>query len=559
MLHRGWQWLSVLTFALLFVVAFTVIVPYNMDEFLFYNTILCHWYPGNNIHGACDPFQLNVLNSGLILPLRSYFYVGSFPALYFFPILLVWNSPLAARMLGMVFLMAGGVIAARMFSFKAKFVVPALILTFPYLFQHLVDTGPVGIHIFFVFLLYVLLDRWCATQRWLTALSIALIVFLGIWTKPVFFWYAPGLTVVLLIHIVRHWEHLRVRRHLVTFLIQGGAALTLLLALLAVIFLSTAPHDPTVRPFLEQLFMSESYTWKEMLKGQWLSSPAWYALLHPLEATQRVFLVRPERVFSLLYSIIHYLSVPFVLLLLALFSRGYPRRQLLLPLALFAAFALTVLMVVRTKSAWSMHHVILSYPFLILAVLATVRCAVDACALVPRQWIRATLVAWATVFVEVNVCFFMLFHSQLYFYDNMPRKHVVQQIINTGSIPERTMIITTDWGMFYYAGLFGSRAKSVLFEWGLDDVSRIRYLQNLAKEHGRKIVVLYSSGETSINVPLVKWLMRLEPCAATPHNEDWVMLTEPDDEIRETCARYAAAESHPSFARRLLLQASVTR
>jgi len=37
------------------------------------------------------------------------------------------------------------------------------------------------------------------------------------------------------------------------------------------------------------------------------------------------------------------------------------------------------------------------------------------------------------------------------------------------------------------------------------------------------------------------------------------MLAEPDDEIREVCQRYAAASSQPSFARRLLLEASLTR
>ncbi|MFH1443868.1 MAG: hypothetical protein ABIG34_00570 [Candidatus Peregrinibacteria bacterium] len=548
-----------LIFALVFVVIFTMIVPYNMDEFIHYDTILCHLYLGNNYDHLCDPFALNLLNSGLILPLRAFHYSGSFPALYFLPVLFIWNSPLAARLLGLLFLMTGGAIAARAFGFRPRIVVPALMLTFPYLFQHLVDTGPVGIHILFVFLLYVLLDRWCAKQRWRTIITIALVTFAGLWTKLVFFWFAPGLLLFLLIHIVRNWAVLRGSGRRGRFVLQGAVALMILGLLMTVLLLSTAADDSTVRPFLDQIMSSQSYSLSEMLRGTWIEwSPSWYAFLHPLEATQRVYEVMLVPRLSRVFWIIHYLFVPFILLLLALFARGLSRRALVLPAVLYVSFLLTLMMIIRTQDSWAMHHAILSYPFLILATLATIRVALGACASRSRLWLRAILFMWGATFIVVNLFLYALFPTQTYQFHNTPQKHMVQRIINTGSIPDRTMVLTLDWGMYYYAGLFGSSNKSVLFEWGMNAIDHIEYMQDLARENNRKIVLLYTPADTSINAPLLRWIMQLEPCAATPPDSDWVMLTEPDEEIREVCQSYAAASSQPSLIRRLLLQASLT-
>lgn len=551
--------LVILVFALAFVVVFSTIVPYNMDEFLYYDTIICHLFPGNNFQGSCDPFQLKILGTGLIAPLRSYSYVGSFPALYFLPIVMLWGSPLAARLLGMIFLMAGGVLAARSFSFRPKIVIAALILTFPYLFQYLVDTGPIGVQIFFVFLLYVLLDRWCTTQRWRTIGAITLITFFGIWTKLSFFWFAPGLAVFLLIHLVRHRERLKAPGRRGALLRQGAAALVGLFGLLTLLFLSSAPDDPAVKPFFQQLLMSQSYSFSEIIRGAWLTSPSLYAFLHPLEATQRVYAVLPAPILSVLFSVLHYLFVPITLLLLAVFARGFPRRALILPSVLYVSFLLTIMMIVRTRGSWAMHHAILSYPFLILATLAAIRCAFQASASARRPWLRAYLVLCAVAFVSVNILLYSLFPTQKYQVHTTPQKLMVQRIINTGSIPERTMVLTLDWGMFYYSGLFGSPQKSVLFEWGLKDPYRVEYLQNLAREHNRKLVMLSTPKDTSVNAPLLKWLMKMEPCSATPPGSDWTMYFEPDDEIRATCDRYAAAKAQPSLVRRLLLQASLTR
>ena len=79
---------------------FTSLAPYNMDEFIHYDAIACHLYPGNSAYGTCDPFMLDFLGTGWVLPLRAYHYSGTFPAIYYLPLHLLFGSPLAARLLG---------------------------------------------------------------------------------------------------------------------------------------------------------------------------------------------------------------------------------------------------------------------------------------------------------------------------------------------------------------------------------------------------------------------------------------------------------------------------
>ncbi len=96
-----------LLFGALVVMLISQAAPYCMDEFLQYNEIIYGHYPANNLNSfneAADLYDLNLYNTGLILPLRCYYYMGVLPALYYYPLFLVWQDPLSARFLGIVFI-----------------------------------------------------------------------------------------------------------------------------------------------------------------------------------------------------------------------------------------------------------------------------------------------------------------------------------------------------------------------------------------------------------------------------------------------------------------------
>ncbi|TSC79362.1 MAG: hypothetical protein G01um101425_642 [Candidatus Peregrinibacteria bacterium Gr01-1014_25] len=545
---------NVFGIALIGMAVFTVIVPYNMDEFIHYDAILCHWFPGNNWHGQCDPWQLNVLNLGWVLPVRAYGYSGSFPALYFLPIHLLWRSPLAARMLGLGFLALGAVISARAMGLKWRPVVVGMLLTFPYAFQTIVDTGPIGYHILSIYLLYVLLERWCATlqTRYITLATIA--VFLGIWTKFAYFWMAPGLAIILALHAWERRAFLLKREHLRTAAKHLFGCGFCLIVALSVLLLSTRPGNPADMPYMNELLGSPAYTIGEMLRGAWFQSNILNMLIQPLDATHRVFILKSPHVLSLLYSVLAYGFVPAAIA--ALFLAG-ERRLIRRPLVLYVAFIATILMIMRTKNAGAMHHAILSYPFLILATLAAQRALCDAaCSFAWRGRIRHLIAGWSVAFVTVNLALIGVMTTQQVNSDSSADKQAIHTLLNAGDVSGKYMVATLDWGMFYYQGLFGHDDQSVLFEWGLKDENRIRYLQDIAREHGRKLLFAYQR-DTSANIDMITSLVPVERCSGIPESSAWQMLAEPDDELRNLCDRLAATRNSKSGIAGAALKASM--
>lgn len=544
--------------ALLGVMLFSALAPYNMDEFIHYDAIACHLYRGNSLHGACDGFMLDLLGTGLVLPLRAYHYSGSFPSLYYLPIHLLWNSPLAARMLGLAFILMGAALCARAFRFPWKCVAPWMLVCFPYLFQHLSDTGPIGFHILSVYLLYVLLDRWTATLKARDAALIGLIVFCGMWTKFAYAWLLPGIAAFSVIHLVRNRAVFRRKRALRRFAAQSLLAVAVAALPLSALLFSTAPGNPEDRPYLNALIHSEAFTPLEMVRGVVRYSGITYTLLHPLEASQRIFDVEPVPAASAVYSIVTYLFVPLTLLLLLLRPRSaVSRRALLLPASLYLTFLLTVLMIIRTKGAVAMHHSILSYPFLFLSVAATVR-AVRWPAVGRWSIAKVWLLSSAAAFVAVNMFLFARFPQQRIHFNDQPEKLVAHAIINSGSIPRKYMVLTVDWGMFYYSGLFGSPDKSVVFAWGLRDAEGIRRFKDIAAKDGRKLLFLYTRDPTATDLQVLRDTLPLVGCSAFAEDADWQMLAEPDDELTAACDTMRDRYDSPRIREHLLLRMSLT-
>ena len=530
--------------------------PYNMDEFIHYNAILSS-FPGNNIWGDSNPYKLNFLNTGIILPLRAFHYAGSFPALYYYPIYFLWSSPMSARALGLVFLCTGAFFASRTFRLKFKYVALGLLLWFPYVFQHVVDTGPVGLQILSVYLMYVLMDRWCATLQKRYIGTMVVLAFLCIWTKFSYFWMAPGFAIFFLIHACRHRTFLWSRKNLLRLLGQSLEAIAVLTVLVGALLLSTSPTDAAFKPYLHELMISESYTVRELLGGAWLRSGVVWALLQPLETTHRIFLVvihgLPER----LYARMLYLFVPVTLTLLfaaGLWRRKVSLRSLMLPFALYAAFFITVVMIARTKNAGVMHHAVLSLPFLVLAILSTVRCALDS--QLPRRLVQRTLAVTCSVFLGINLFFFSAFPQQPIRASEHPSKLLAHSIVNTGTVPERFTILMVNWGTYFYEGLYGSRSKSAILLEGLRDPVVVKQVRDKAHKHGRKLIVMYMSDGTNAYPQQIQSDFPLVSCNGIPKDAIWQILYEPDEEMRSVCDIHNNAQKS-SGVKKMLLYASL--
>ena len=79
-------------------------IPYNMDEFVHYHALGCATSADAralpSIRDGCGYFDLRLPFTSTPLPLRAYYYIGSLPALPFYPFWRLVDDPVAARLAG---------------------------------------------------------------------------------------------------------------------------------------------------------------------------------------------------------------------------------------------------------------------------------------------------------------------------------------------------------------------------------------------------------------------------------------------------------------------------
>ena len=174
-------------------------VPYNMDEFVHYQALACATLPQErglpSFRDGCGLYDLRLPFTQAPLPLRSYLYLGSVPAVPFYPFWRAIGDPVAVRVQGAVFALVALVLASRLLAVRpsavalAGLVFPLLLVTF------VVDEGPVGISaVVFLGALVVLrhaMRAETAATRALRARAASCSSW-RLWAKLVFAWWLPA-------------------------------------------------------------------------------------------------------------------------------------------------------------------------------------------------------------------------------------------------------------------------------------------------------------------------------------------------------------------------------
>ena len=217
------------------------VIPYNMDEFVHYHALGCATAANvqalPSIRDGCGYFDLRLPFTSTPLPLRSYYYIGSIPALPFYPFWKLVDDPVAVRLAGACCFLLCTFLAGRLLGVKASSIVIASLVFPVWLVTFLVDEGPVGLSAALLLLALLAARRALeapsarVSAAWAAAAGLAL--FLGLWTKLVFAWWLPAVAVFVLEEARRQGPSLAaaVRRRLPA-LVAGTAFLAVPTALL---------------------------------------------------------------------------------------------------------------------------------------------------------------------------------------------------------------------------------------------------------------------------------------------------------------------------------------
>ena len=514
------KFLSIVFF--LFLIAFFSyrVAPYNMDEFCHYHPITSRHYKYNLLNTFrenCRGYDLNFLNTGLILPLRAYAYEGSSSSLYYYPLFLIWKDPRSARFWGLLFLLAQSILLARIFNFKYEYILFFLLCFFPYSFQHLVDTGPINFTTTSIFLLCWMMIKWLTNWQFRYPLIMALTVFGGIWAKLTYFWLLIGIGILFLALVVSS-KKLPSRSEYKKIGLQILGSGLVLIVLLSFIFLSTNPRDSSSFPYIEQITRSKRLPIKELFQISVIKERrVLKALFNPFEATQRIFVVKDANLMTKLYSFLFLLFVP--ICLLALRVNWFLKLK---PLLIYFAGVVSFVMTLLTQRAWAMHHTVLSFPFLILSLFSTI------------ELLREKYPKVFPIIVSVLLLIFAVLNS--YFFINFPGQKVrehddwskigIHRILQDEQLAKEYFYVVVDWGMYYYQGLYGPSEQSVLYIEPLNNENQISALKELSKKHNRKLLFIYRNDRSSSSLSLIRNSFNLKGYGTTSPNQIWRIMLE---------------------------------
>ncbi|PIQ76205.1 hypothetical protein COU78_01455 [Candidatus Peregrinibacteria bacterium CG10_big_fil_rev_8_21_14_0_10_49_24] len=522
--------------ALVITLVFTALVPFHQDEFIHYIFIRCaqHPYLQMFVQEDCTGFwHLNFLNTGLLLPLRAYWYAGSIPALFYYPLYLVWTSPTSARLLGVLWLLVQAGILSKVFRMRFSSVFAGLVLFFPYFFQHIVDTGPVAIQITSVYLLYVIFLLWVETERVRYALYTALVIFVCVWTKLVYLWLFPGIAVLFILAVQE--KRSKPQRVSLPLLKQIGISIAVATGLLSLLFLSTDPFIPGKFVYMSTLLQGDSYSLSEILRQFW-SLDAVRLLFNPLEASHRIFHVGPTGLFAYIYDVLTFGTLPVALFVMSLLKKKELSSVIRTSAVLYGLFLLTFFFTLRTKEVWAMHHVILSFSFLVLAY--AVLCSEwKTIAAIRFGAVRVSSVVTCivSVWVVLNVVWFSTFYRQPVRTMADVSRNSIHHILNDPYLAKHYIYISLENGLYFYQALYGHKDQSITFKNPLTEEWQIRQIQDLGRQTGRKILFVYDTVDTYSDYELIHRNFRTVPCKATDPKWVWQIFLEDDGNSENIC------------------------
>ena len=388
---------------------------------------------------GCGLYDLRLPLTSLSLPLRSYYYIGSLPAVVFAPFWAWFDDPVAARVQGAVFFLLATVLTARVLHVRTGTAALASLILPVYAFSFLADEGPVGLSVL------LLLGALLAIRRALEAMTTVagaswgglagLLLFLGLWVKLVFVWWLPA---------VAAWAALELRRRgqTVPALVQrsraslvAGAFAFLLPALTLL-----ASVDGDGLPYYAALRKS-GLSSEPVGLGTVASGLARYVTDGSRVAPRNLELPHPPRLLPAVAS--------GVLLGVSLVRRPGRRREvcawILLALSTFALVATS------HHSQWP-HHVVFALVFLVFALAL----ALDAVG--PRA---------AAVFALITGLFWaslaLRWPEASVLPDSNAAKDELLAFVRRKGLDRETLQVHASWGTYYIAQLFGARERTVLY------------------------------------------------------------------------------------------------
>jgi len=460
--------------ALLF---FAKYVPFSMDEFGQYVLISYHNSPLNRLNVFRESLAGYYLAPfpNMFLPLRSFSYTGNLQAILYYPIFILWASPHSARSLGLIMLAFQAYFLYRIFKTDIFISFIFLLSFMPYAFIHIADTGPVTFQTTSVFFICFLLSQWMASLKikkrfsWEYPFIIGIILFLGIWYKLAYIFMLPGLSFLILYYLIENRQIFKSLSGLKT-LIRSLLVLAASAIIPAFLLLnSTEPYGEKYYKWLTGASTLGIFNFSKLLT-------LCNFFTNPLKAAHCIFLFGNERITAQGVLLISIIIIFIVWGTMQLRSKKIKIGFIVLNLLCFIT---TLFLMSKSERVDSMHHVVLSLPFLVLALFYI------------YSWVQGRLftIVLAALFLMVNLNLYINLTHLQYWPTNHPAKIKLNELLNE-KYSNKYVFVVIDWGMYYMKALYGPRQQCVLYMQPLNSKYQIVKLKEILNKTKRKALFI---------------------------------------------------------------------
>lgn len=457
----------------LFLIWFSHVVPFCMDEFSYYHVLATHYYPLNMLNHFRESSIAYDLKPFLnySVPLRENMHQGSFSSLLYLPVFLLWPSPYSARLLTLILIAVQSYCLSKIFRTNLLFAFCFILVLMPYTFVNVFDIGPSSFHMTSVFLIYLLTQRWLKNLRmkikttWLYPLSIGLLIFICIWIKLSYFAILPGIICLIAYQILTARG---VTGHAVKFKPIFWHCVLMLAVVALPTFLLFQSRDVDNQRYFMFLF-DQIHSFNFRLRWDLISY-----FLHPLMNTHKVLIVDE--------NINRSTDFVYVVLLLAILIYGilkpnFKKSRPHFVLFVLNLFCITFFCISISPISWAASHMALCHPFLILALFCTMSS-------LPKNKIISSLFI---VFFVVNAMLYYRMTKLDYRIENHPAVLQINRMLSK-NYADKYVFIIIDWGMYYTQSLYGNKKQCVLYLEPLDNIKQIDAIKKILHDTGRKAI-----------------------------------------------------------------------
>ncbi len=522
-------------------------VPYHMTVYSMYCNLAWLYYPLNGMEPlsrlwdlalfpdfkflmpAAAPHWMTALWDSIplvdaYLPLRADVWIGSLQSLIYLPLFLLWPSPDSVRFLGLLFLALQALLIRRITGGDTLLIFAMLLAFMPYSFQHIIDVSMVAYQLTCLYIVVWLVTAWgrrAAREgrlHWRYPLGAGAATFLGIWFKLSFLFYLPAIALFVLRAAVALRPLLARPAGRRRFIAQC-ALMALAAGAPSAALLDAQPRVGTARHMI-YYGISESCVRIGLEEGGFRYTP----LGHLISISR--YLTNPLRTAQDIY-VTDVVATPSGVAALAAAALLFPygavrirRRGGGLGFLAVNAIALsfTTIAIVSHPAAAAMRHVILAYPFGILA-LFSIRAELSGDRVVTALFaLLAALGLWH-------------YHSLSGMgWDEWKRRHgtgyalvpnftCLQEALDPHS--GRYVFVHADWGTYNIKALYGPRDQCNVAAWPLDSMGTVLKVREICGRTGRRPMIIRMKENSSSDIHFLRrhfpGLVRLRmDCDADP-------------------------------------------